>query len=89
MQVHRDDEIGAEDIELMAPERIVISPEPCTPNEADISLDAVHRFGSHSPVAARDTLPDCLEVTAWTALPDDSPNEIMGLRHREHPVQGV
>lgn len=145
VQVHRNDAIGVGDIERMAPERIVISPGPCTPNEAGISLEAVRRFGGelpmlgiclghqsigqayggevvrarrvmhgklsaihhrgegvfaelpdgfdatryHSLVVARDTLPDCLEVTAWTALQDESPDEIMGLRHREHPVQGV
>jgi anthranilate synthase component II len=51
----------------------------------------------HSLVVARDTLPDCLEVTAWTERADDAApvsedpvfDEIMGLRHREHPVEGV
>jgi len=43
----------------------------------------------HSLVVSQDTLPDCLEVTAWTDHEDGSIDEIMGLRHREHPVQGV
>jgi len=43
----------------------------------------------HSLVVAKDTLPDCLEITAWTENPDGSFEEIMGLRHREHPVEGV
>ncbi len=143
--VHRNDEITPDEVARMAPERIVLSPGPCTPNEAGISLDVVRRFGGsipilgiclghqsigqayggdvvrarevmhgklstihhagggvfaglpgefeatryHSLVVARDTLPDCLEVTAWTTLPDGSPDEIMGVRHREHPVEGV
>ena len=43
----------------------------------------------HSLVVSQDTLPDCLEVTAWTDRDDGAIDEIMGLRHREHPVQGV
>ncbi len=143
--VRRNDEITLADIERMAPERIVISPGPCTPNEAGISLEVVRRFGSvlpilgiclghqsvgqayggdvvrarevmhgklspihhggagvfqglpdgfeatryHSLVLARDTLPDCLAVTAWTRLPDGAEDEVMGVKHREHPVEGV
>ena len=143
--VHRNDEIGVADIERLAPEQIVISPGPCTPNEAGISLDVVRRFGGdvpilgiclghqsigqayggdvvrarevmhgklstiahdgqgvfaglperfeatryHSLVVARDTLPACLEVTAWTTHEDGTPDEIMGVRHREHAVEGV
>ena len=143
--VHRNDEISVADIERLAPDRIVISPGPCTPNEAGISLDVVRRFGGevpilgiclghqsigqayggdvvrarevmhgklstishdghgvfsglperfeatryHSLVVARDTLPDCLEVTAWTTHEDGTPDEIMGVRHREHVVAGV
>ena len=143
--VHRNDEITPDEVTRMAPERIVLSPGPCTPNEAGISLEVVRRFGGsipilgiclghqsigqayggdvvrarqvmhgklstihhagggvfaglsgafeatryHSLVVARDTLPDCLEVTAWTTLPDGAPDEIMGIRHREHPVEGV
>lgn len=43
----------------------------------------------HSLVVDKTTLPDCLEVTAWTENADGSVEEIMGLRHREHPVEGV
>ena len=143
--VHRNDEIDVADIERLAPERIVISPGPCTPDEAGISVDVVRRFGGnvpilgiclghqsigqayggdivrarevmhgklstishdgrgvlaglpdrfeatryHSLVVARETLPKCLEVTAWTTFADGTPDEIMGVRHREHAVEGV
>ena len=143
--VHRNDEIAVDDIERLQPEQIVISPGPCTPNEAGISLDVVRRFGGvvpilgiclghqsigqayggdvgrarevmhgklstishdgqgvlaglperfeatryHSLVVARDTLPECLEVTAWTTRDDGKPDEIMGVRHRDHAVEGV
>ena len=43
----------------------------------------------HSLVVERESLPDCLEVTAWTELDDGGIEEIMGLRHREHPMEGV
>src|SRR5690606_37533040 len=43
----------------------------------------------HSLVVEKESLPDCLEITAWTENPDGSFEEIMGLRHREHPVEGV
>nr|WP_255703482.1 aminodeoxychorismate/anthranilate synthase component II [Lysobacter sp. GX 14042] len=150
VKVVRNDELTVEQVERLAPERIVISPGPCTPNEAGISLQLVERLGPrtpilgvclghqaigqayggqvvrakrimhgktspirhrgqgvfaglpdgyeatryHSLVVARDSVPDCLEITAWTEAPaDDSGvpvfDEIMGLRHREHPVEGV
>jgi anthranilate synthase/aminodeoxychorismate synthase-like glutamine amidotransferase len=138
--VFRNDAIGLEDVEAMAPERIVISPGPCTPNEAGISLDLITRFAPtipilgvclghqaigqafggrvvraaapmhgkvstifhdekgvfvglanpleatryHSLVVERESLPDCLEVSAKTWG-----DEIMGLRHREYPCEGV
>ena len=144
VEVHRNDEITLEEIEAMAPEKIVISPGPCTPNEAGISMAVVERFGKeipllgiclghqsigqvfggdvvrarevmhgktsmihhadkgvfaglpnpleatryHSLVVARDTLPDCLEITAWTEQ-DGEFDEIMGFRHREYPIEGV
>jgi anthranilate synthase component 2 len=122
VRVERNDALTVEDIERLAPERIVISPGPCTPNEAGVSLEVVRRLGAripilgvclghqaigqayggdvvraksimhgktsrirhegagvfaglpdafeatryHSLVFARETLPDCLEVTAWT-----------------------
>jgi anthranilate synthase component 2 len=138
--VKRNDELGVGDVMALAPQRIVISPGPCTPNEAGISvalirelggripilgvclghqaigaayggavvrapmvmhgkLSAIHHsdqgvFASlphpfqatryHSLIVRRDDLPDCLEVTAWT-----EDGLIMGMRHREHPVEGV
>jgi anthranilate synthase component 2 len=145
VRVERNDALTVDEIEALAPERIVISPGPCTPNEAGVSLDVIRRLGArtpilgvclghqaigqayggdvvragtimhgktsrirhtgqgvfaglpdayeatryHSLVVARDTLPDCLEITAWTEHEDGSLEEIMGLRHREHPVEGV
>ena len=142
--VHRNDEITLEEIAAMAPEKIVISPGPCTPDEAGISMAVVRRFGAtvpilgiclghqsigqafggkvvrarevmhgktsmihhagqgvfrdlpepfeatryHSLVVERDSLPACLEVTAWTER-DGEPDEIMGFRHREYPIEGV
>ena len=144
VEVHRNDEITLEDIEKLAPEKIVISPGPCTPNEAGISMAVVERFGPelpllgiclghqsigqamggevvparevmhgktsmihhsdkgvfaglpnpfeatryHSLIVAQESLPDCLEVTAWTEL-DGEMDEIMGFRHRQHPIEGV
>jgi anthranilate synthase component 2 len=138
--VYRNDQITLDGIAELAPGRIVISPGPCTPNEAGISVDAITRFGStvpilgvclghqsigqayggrivharqvmhgktslvhhrgeglfegltnpfqvtryHSLVVEPESLPDCLEVTAWT-----EEQEIMGLRHREYAVVGV
>ena len=136
----RNDAIDLDAIEALAPERIVISPGPCTPNEAGVSLPVLQAFAGrvpilgvclghqaigqafggevvrartvmhgkaspvlhtgqgvfaglpsplsviryHSLAVRRDTLPDCLEVTAWT-----EDGEIMGLRHRTLPVEGV
>ena len=143
--VHRNDEIDIEAIERLAPERIVISPGPCTPNEAGVSLEAVRHFAGrvpllgvclghqaigqafggkviharevmhgktspvhhrgegvfrglpnpvvatryHSLVVERATLPECLEITAWTEAADGAVDEIMGLRHRSLDVEGV
>jgi anthranilate synthase component 2 len=140
LQVARNDEVTLDEIERLAPERIVISPGPCTPREAGISRDVVLRFGPrvpilgvclghqaigdvyggevvradrvwhgktsmihhngrtifrglpnpfeatryHSLIVRRSTLPDCLEITAWT-----EDGLIMGLQHREYPVWGV
>ena len=142
--VHRNDEISLADIEAMAPERIALSPGPCTPNEAGVCLDVVRTFGPrlpllgiclghqcigqafggdvvraeavmhgktslvhhegeglfaglsaplqatryHSLVVARDSLPSCLQVTAWTER-DGAVHELMGCRHREFPIEGV
>ena len=140
VSVFRNDEIEVEEIRDRAPDRIVISPGPCTPAEAGISLPLIRELGVdipilgvclghqaigqafggdvvraktlmhgktcpirhegegvfsalpdpftatryHSLAVKRETLPDVLEVTAWT---DDG--EIMGLRHRERPIHGV
>ena len=138
--VRRNDELTVGDVAALAPEKIVISPGQCTPNEAGISvalirelgatipilgvclghqaigaayggavvrapkvmhgkLSAIHHNGQgvfaglpnpflatryHSLIVRRDDLPACLSITAWT---DDG--LIMGLRHRDYPVQGV
>lgn len=145
VKVIRNDELTLAQIEQLAPERIVVSPGPCTPNEAGVSVDVIRELGPriplfgvclghqgigqayggdvvraktimhgktspirhegagvftglpdafqatryHSLVVKRETLPDCLEITAWTDHEDGSFEEIMGLRHREHPVEGV
>ncbi|MBH81368.1 MAG: anthranilate/aminodeoxychorismate synthase component II [Gammaproteobacteria bacterium] len=142
--VYRNDEITLDAIAELAPAKIVISPGPCTPNEAGISMDLVKRFAPsipilgiclghqsigqalggrivraaqvmhgktslihhndqgvfaglpnpfeatryHSLVVEPESLPECLEVTAWTE-DEGSEREIMGLRHREYPLQGV
>lgn len=145
VKVVRNDEVSIADIEAMAPERIVVSPGPCTPTEAGISIGAILHFagklpilgvclghqaigqayggdvvrarqvmhGKTSPVFHKDlgvfaglsnpvtvtryhslvvkpeTLPDCLEATAWTQHADGSFDEIMGLRHKALNVEGV
>lgn len=141
----RNDAIDAVGIEAMAPSHIVISPGPCTPNEAGVSLSVIDRlagripilgvclghqaigqaFGGrvvraksimhgktsmirhtgqgvfaglpdpfqatryHSLVVERASIPDCLEITAWTEDDDGNFDEIMGLRHRTLPIEGV
>lgn len=138
--VRRNDEIGLDEIAAMRPDHIVLSPGPCTPNEAGICLRLIERFKGeipilgvclghqaigqafggevvragnlmhgktseiyhdgrtifqglpspftatryHSLIVRRETLPDCLEISAETAA-----GEIMGIRHREYPVEGV
>jgi anthranilate synthase component 2 len=145
VRVVRNDELTVDEIEALAPAGIVISPGPCTPNEAGVSVDVIRRLGDripifgvclghqsigqayggdvvragrimhgktsrirhegkgvfaglpdgyeatryHSLVVDRNTLPDTLEVTAWTENDDGSIEEIMGLRHRDFPVEGV
>ena len=145
VEVVRNDAMTVDEIEKLAPQRIVISPGPCTPNEAGVSLEVIERLGPttpilgvclghqgigqayggkvvragrimhgktspirhqgqgvfaglpdgyeatryHSLVVERASLPQALEVTAWTENADGSFEEIMGLRHREHPVEGV
>jgi anthranilate synthase component 2 len=138
--VIRNDEASVDEVARLRPEKIVISPGPCSPNEAGISLETIERlsgkipllgvclghqaigqaFGGkvvhaqtlmhgktspihhigagvfrglpspfvatryHSLAVERDSLPDCLEVTAWT-----EDGEIMGLRHKTLAVEGV
>jgi len=143
--VVRNDEVTVEDIESLNPDKIVISPGPCTPKEAGISVETIHRYagkypilgvclghqsigyafggniihakqimhGKVSPVYHRDlgvfkglsnpftatryhslvieqsTLPDCLEVTAWTQDEAGHIDEIMGVRHKTLDIEGV
>jgi anthranilate synthase component 2 len=145
VEVLRNDQIAVEDIDAIRPDKIVISPGPCTPKEAGISVDAIRRcagrypilgvclghqsigyaFGGriihaksimhgkcsmvhhrdtgvfrglsnpfratryHSLVIEQDSLPDCLEVTAWTQDPDGRIEEIMGVRHKSLDIEGV
>ena len=145
VRVVRNDELTVDAIDALAPQQIVISPGPCTPTEAGVSVEVIERLGAripilgvclghqslgqayggdvvragrimhgktsrirhegrgvfaglpdayeatryHSLVVDRETLPDCLEVTAWTEHDDGTFESIMGLRHREHPVEGV
>lgn len=145
VQVYRNDEITLEAIEALRPERLVISPGPCTPNESGITMSAIRHFagklpilgiclghqaigqvfggqvvragsvmhGKVSPMAhtstgvfrglnnplratrynslviEKTTLPDCLEITAWTQDTDGSVDEIMGVRHKTLPIEGV
>ncbi|MCL6619087.1 MAG: aminodeoxychorismate/anthranilate synthase component II [Thermomonas hydrothermalis] len=145
VRVERNDALTVDEVAELAPQGIVISPGPCTPNEAGISLALIQQLGHripifgvclghqsigqayggqvvragrimhgktsnirhtgkgvfaglpdrfeatryHSLVVDTSSLPDCLEVTAWTENSDGSMEAIMGLRHREHPVEGV
>ncbi len=145
VRVVRNDELSVEAALALNPDRIVISPGPCTPNEAGISVPLIRAaagrvpilgvclghqsigqaFGGdivkaravmhgktspihhantgvfsglenpfeatryHSLVIDSATLPPALEVTAWTATEGGERDEIMGVRHRELPVQGV
>jgi len=145
VQVVRNDEIGVADIATIAPRKIVISPGPCTPNEAGISMDVIRTYAGqlpilgvclgmqslgqvyggqvvrarqvmhgktspiyhsgvgifrnlpspytatryHSLVVEKDSLPDCLEMTAWTCHEDGSVDEVMGMRHKTLPIEGV
>ncbi|HUP96300.1 MAG TPA: aminodeoxychorismate/anthranilate synthase component II [Usitatibacter sp.] len=140
VKVVRNDELTVDQIEALAPERIVLSPGPCTPNEAGVSLDVIGRFAGRTPILGvclghqaigqafggkvvhartlmhgkvsrihhqgrgvfaglpspydatryhslaieRASCPEALEVTAWT-----EDGEIMGVRHRSLPVEGV
>jgi len=143
--VKKNDEIDIKGIERLEPKYLMVSPGPCTPNEAGISLDAVKHFAGklpilgvclghqaigqvfgakvtkatqvmhgktskvihtktgvfkglsspftatryHSLVLDQATLPECLEVTAWTENADGSREEIMGVRHSDYSIEGV
>ena len=145
VRVYRNDRISLEEIEELQPERIVISPGPCTPNEAGVSIDTIRQFAGrvpilgvclghqsigqafggrigharaimhgktsmmhhsntgvfkglpnpfeatryHSLVIEPESLPDCLEVTAWTTDDSGAVDEIMGVRHKTMAVEGV
>ncbi|HCF94216.1 MAG: aminodeoxychorismate/anthranilate synthase component II [Verrucomicrobiota bacterium] len=140
IRVVRNDQISVREAEEMNPDRVLISPGPCTPNEAGISVEVIRALGAsrpllgvclghqsigaafgaevvradrimhgktsavfhdekgvflglpnpfeatryHSLIVKRDSLPDCLEVSAWTDR-----QEIMGLRHKSLPIHGV
>ncbi|ETX10439.1 anthranilate synthase subunit II [Marinomonas ushuaiensis DSM 15871] len=145
VQVYRNDEISIEAIEQLTPSHLVISPGPCTPNEAGISMAAIQAFAGkipilgiclghqsiaqvfggeviraknvmhgktslihhqntsvftglpnpqvatryHSLIVSEDTLPDCLEVTAWCQNEAGEKEEIMGIRHKALAIEGV
>jgi anthranilate synthase component 2 len=143
--VHRNDMITVDEIEALKPERIMISPGPCTPDEAGVSMEVIRTFAGkmpilgvclghqsigqvfggkiihareimhgktslihhkgnhvfsgldnpytatryHSLVIEKESLPDCLEITAWTENENGEMDEIMGVRHKELAVEGV
>ena len=145
VQVRRNDALSVADVAALGPKGVVISPGPCTPNEAGISVDLIKELGGrfpilgvclghqaigqafggrivhagrvmhgkvsrirhtgtgvfrglpdgfeatryHSLVIAKDSVPDCLEVTAWTEDDDGGMEEIMGVRHKTLPIEGV
>ncbi len=145
VHVYRNDEIDVAGIEALQPQRLMISPGPCTPKQAGVSIAAIRAFAGripilgvclghqaigeafggdviharevmhgktspihhcdsgvfsgltnpfqatryHSLVIDRHTLPAELEVTAWTCHPNGEVDEIMGIRHRSYPLQGV
>lgn len=145
VDTRRNDTLSVSDIRKLDPDGIVLSPGPCTPDEAGVCLDVVaelageipmlgvclghqaigQAFGGkvvrarqvmhgktspmhhadqgvfagldnpfeatryHSLIVERDSLPECLEETAWTVFEDGSRDEIMGFRHRDLAVEGV
>ena len=145
VRVFRNDELSVDEFCELQPERLVISPGPCTPNDAGLSMDLIRAFSGqvpilgvclghqsigqvfgaeivrsrkvmhgktsmmhhdgkgvfqqldnpfeatryHSLIINPDTVPDCLEITAWTEFEDGSQDEIMGVRHREYAIEGV
>jgi anthranilate synthase component II len=145
VEVYRNDEITVEEIRDKKPGKLMISPGPCTPDEAGISMRAIESFAGeipilgvclghqsigqvfggkiihakeimhgktsriyhknahvfqglsnpyiatryHSLVIEKETLPDCLEITAWTETENGEMDEIMGVRHKTMNVEGV
>ena len=145
VHVVRNDQIDVAGVEALQPERIVISPGPCTPDQAGISMELIKAFAGrlpilgiclghqsigqvfggkivrarqvmhgktsqvyhreqgvfrgisdpfqatryHSLVIEKESLPNCLEVTAWTETESGELDEIMGVRHRELAIEGV
>ena len=145
VDVRRNDEISLDEIQQLEPEKIVISPGPCTPNEAGISMEVVRTFGQsipilgiclghqsigqsyggevvrarqvmhgklskvhhdgqgifqdvpnpievtryHSLVVSKNSVPNSLDVAAWTEFEDGTFDEVMALRHRAFEVEGV
>lgn len=145
VKVVRNDEITIDEIAALAPEKIVLSPGPCTPTEAGVSIDTIKTFAGkipllgvclghqsigqalggnvirapfvmhgktspvyhnnkgvfaglknpfqatryHSLVIEKESLPDCLEITAWTQNEDGSMGEIMGVKHKTLALEGV
>lgn len=143
--VVRNDQVTVEDVDKLAPDKLVISPGPCTPKEAGISVEAILKFAGkhpilgvclghqsigyafggnivhaksimhgktslvyhhnqgvfkglnnpftatryHSLVIEQETLPDCLEITAWTQDEAGKLDEIMGVRHKQLDIEGV
>jgi len=145
VRVYRNDQITIDGIAALGPDDIVVSPGPCTPNEAGVSVAAIRAFAGripilgvclghqsigqafggrivhareimhgktsmihhrnvgvfhglenpfeatryHSLVIERASLPDCLEITAWTQDANGNLDEIMGVRHKTLAVEGV
>ncbi|MGZ4975989.1 MAG: anthranilate synthase component II [Methylobacter sp.] len=143
--VVRNDQVTVADIEKLAPDKLVISPGPCTPKEAGISVEAILKFAGktpilgvclghqsigyafggniihaksimhgktspvyhhnqgvfkglnnpftatryHSLVIEQESIPDCLEITAWTQDEAGKIDEIMGVRHKQLDIEGV
>lgn len=143
--VHRNDQITVQEIEKLNPKYIVISPGPCTPNEAGVSVETIKYFAGkkpilgvclghqsigqafggkivharqimhgktsmmyhnntgvfrnivnpfeatryHSLVIEKQSIPDCLEITAWTQDDKGQLDEIMGVKHKQYAIEGI
>jgi len=145
VEVVRNDQVGVDEILNSGSSHIMVSPGPCTPNEAGVSMAAIEALAGHKPILGvclghqsigqvyggeivhareimhgktspvihsgvgvfkglaspfvatryhslvidKGSVPNCLEVTAWTEHADGSLDEIMGVRHRELAIEGV